>query len=152
MAEIEHGRRVEPTLAQVVNEIKAGHPEREIDMRFDVPHAIDVDHARLAQMFSNLLANAATHGAKDKAIVVEASVVDGHFKLAVSNGGEPISPKAMERLFQPFYRGDVRPTAQGLGLGLYIASQIAQAHSGRLDVASNPEETRFTFRMPIAQM
>jgi sigma-B regulation protein RsbU (phosphoserine phosphatase) len=58
----------------------------------------------------------------------------------------------MERLFQPFYRGDVRPTAQGLGLGLYIASQIAQAHSGRLDVASNPEETRFTFRMPIAQM
>ncbi|WP_254065916.1 sensor histidine kinase KdpD [Acidisoma sp. L85] len=52
-------------------------------------------------------------------------------------------------MFQPFYRNSLRPTQQGLGLGLYIASMIAQAHGGRLDVTSTPAETRFTFRMPV---
>lgn len=147
--EIKSGERIEPTLAQVVNEIRSGHPQREIEMRFDLSQAVDVDHARIAQMFSNMLGNAVTHGAEDKAIVVDAKVDGGHFELAVANGGDPISPAAMERLFQPFYRGEIRPSAQGLGLGLYIASQIAQAHGGRLDVKSDEMETRFTFRMPV---
>jgi hypothetical protein len=38
---------------------------------------------------------------------------------------------------------------EGLGLGLYIASEIAKAHGGTLDAVSNPAETRFTFRMPL---
>jgi phosphoserine phosphatase RsbU/P len=143
------GERVEPTLAQVVNELKAGHPDRQIEMLFDLPHPIDVDHGRIAQMFSNLLGNAISHGAEDTPIVVEATVADGHFQLAVVNGGEPISQAAMDRLFQPFYRGDVRPNMKGLGLGLYIASQIAEAHGGRLVVKSDATETRFTFRMPL---
>jgi phosphoserine phosphatase RsbU/P len=55
----------------------------------------------------------------------------------------------MEHLFQPFYRNSLRPTQQGLGLGLYIASMIAQAHSGTLEATSTSAETRFTFRMPV---
>ena len=43
------------------------------------------------------------------------------------------------------------PDQQGLGLGLFIASEIARAHRGTLTVASSPEETRFTFRMPLRQ-
>jgi sigma-B regulation protein RsbU (phosphoserine phosphatase) len=148
-AEIRAGERIEPTLAQVINEIKASHPDRQIEMRFDLTQAIAVDHARIAQMFSNLLGNAVTHGAEDQPIIVEAAVVDGEFHLAVANGGEPIPQSAMERLFQPFYRGEVRPSMQGLGLGLYIASQIAEAHGGRLEVKSDERETRFTFRMPL---
>lgn len=142
------GERIEPLLAQIVNEIKAGHPDRQIDMRLDLSGAVDVDHARIAQMFSNLLGNAVTHGDSAKPISVEALIADGHFNLAVSNGGEPISPETMQRLFQPFHRGDER-SFQGLGLGLYIASQIAEAHGGRIEVASSTDETRFTFRMPV---
>ena len=56
----------------------------------------------------------------------------------------------MERLFQPFFRGTVRPSQEGLGLGLYIASEIARAHSGEIAVSSTPAETRFTFSMPTA--
>jgi sigma-B regulation protein RsbU (phosphoserine phosphatase) len=52
----------------------------------------------------------------------------------------------MDHLFLPFHRGTVRPSQQGLGL--YIASQIALAHGGRIDVVSNAQETRFTFSMP----
>jgi len=68
--------------------------------------------------------------------------------LSVANAGEPIPPEAINRLFQPFYRV-AQDSGQGLGLGLYIASEIAGAHGGRLDVASSPLETRFTFRMSL---
>lgn len=141
--------RIEPLLAQVINEIKSGHPERTIEMHFNLPDAVDVDHARISQMFSNLLGNAITHGAEDKPIIVEASIEDGHFQLAVINGGNPIPPDTLERLFQPFQRADGKSSMQGLGLGLYISSQIAQAHGGRIDVKSDADETRFTFRMPV---
>jgi sigma-B regulation protein RsbU (phosphoserine phosphatase) len=55
----------------------------------------------------------------------------------------------MARLFQPFARGDVRREQQGLGLGLYIASEIARAHGGTIEVTSSAEETCFTFSMPL---
>jgi len=73
---------------------------------------------------------------------------DGVFELSVSNQGEPIPPQAMARLFAPYERGAVRPSQQGLGLGLYIASEIARAHGGTLTVTSTAEETCFTLKMP----
>jgi len=148
--ELTTGQRVEPILAQVINELRASNPDRVIESRFALPQPIEVDQARFGQMFSNLLGNAMVHGAPEAPIVVEASVTDGQFLLSVANGGEPIPAVVMERLFQPFYRGDVRPSLQGLGLGLYIASQIAEGHGGRIEVKSDAEETRFTFRMPVA--
>jgi sigma-B regulation protein RsbU (phosphoserine phosphatase) len=69
--------------------------------------------------------------------------------LSVANSGDPIPSEAMHRLFQPFYRVSSRDSRQGLGLGLYIASEIARAHGGTISVTSSPEETRFTFRMPL---
>lgn len=145
------GERIEPLLAQVVNEMKAGHPDRDIQMAFDLSQPVDVDHARLAQMFSNLLGNAITHGSEEQPVVIEAKMDDGEFALSIANGGRPIPQSALDRLFQPFYRGEVRPSAQGLGLGLYIADQIARAHGGRIEVASDKNETRFVFRMPMAK-
>ena len=82
---------------------------------------------------------------------MRATTHDGEFELSVANSGQPIPPGAMERLFQPFYRMSEQEAHQGLGLGLYIASEIARAHGGKIDVTSSPEETRFTFRMPIAR-
>jgi signal transduction histidine kinase len=52
----------------------------------------------------------------------------------------------MQSLFKPFTRGD-RPSQQGLGLGLYIASEIARAHDGTLGVTSTDDSTTFVFRM-----
>ena len=79
----------------------------------------------------------------------EPATEDGIFELWVANAGEPIPEPAMDKLFEPFFRVDVRDSEQGLGLGLYIASQIAQAHGGWLTVTSNSDETRFTFTMPL---
>ena len=52
------------------------------------------------------------------------------------------------QLFLPFFRGDVRPSRNGLGLGLFIASEIAKAHDGTIEVSSSDEETCFMFTMP----
>jgi sigma-B regulation protein RsbU (phosphoserine phosphatase) len=82
---------------------------------------------------------------------VGARTSEGIFEFWVANAGDPIPESAMEKLFEPFSRGDVRDSRQGLGLGLHIASQIAQAHGGRIDVTSTPDETRFVFVMPLYQ-
>ena len=74
----------------------------------------------------------------------------GSFELSVANPGGPIPADTMERLFKPFSRrADGRPHS-GLGLGLYIASEVARAHGGAISVSSDERETRFTFRMPAA--
>ena len=104
---------------------------------------------RLAQLASNLLSNAVTHGAPDQPIRFEATSNGGLFTLSVANAGEPIPEEARSHLFQPFFRGEARPSRNGLGLGLFIACQIAKAHDGTLEVSSNEEETRFTFKMPM---
>lgn len=109
---------------------------------------IEADHVRLAQLFSNLMGNAITHGDPKSPIQVTLRFSDGFFDLSVANGGKPIQQAAMQRLFQPFYRGEAKGRQQGLGLGLFIASEIARAHGGSLDVVSDNVQTRFSFRMP----
>jgi signal transduction histidine kinase len=138
-----------PVLAEVVAELRTSHPDRIIETVFTLNKPVDCDPARLAQLLSNLVANALTHGAADKPVIVRASVSRNEFELSVSNQGDPIPPLTLERLFEPFERGAVKPSRQGLGLGLYIASQIAVAHRGDLSASSTPEETRFTLRMPV---
>ena len=71
-------------------------------------------------------------------------------ETSVSNGGRPIDEATRRKLFQPFFRGELRPNQVGLGLGLHIASEIAKAHRGVLEVTSSERETRFTFSMPLA--
>lgn len=124
-------------------------PERAIAVDLAFADPVNCDRIKIAQLYSNLLGNALTHGKTDQPIQVYARVHDKSFELSVSNGGTQISAETMERLFLPFSRGAVQPDQQGLGLGLYIASEIARAHGGTLDVSSTPEATCFNFRMPM---
>ncbi len=137
-----------PVLSQVIAELRTTHPHRTVKAALALDQEVDCDPVRIAQVASNLVANALAYGAPDKPVIVHASVDEGEFELSVSNGGDPILPQAFERLFEPFTRGDSKPDKQGLGLGLYIASQIAEAHGGTLKASSTSEETRFTLRVP----
>jgi signal transduction histidine kinase len=65
------------------------------------------------------------------------------------NGGEPIPAEYIDRLFEPFSRASFEKAQEGLGLGLYIASEIARAHRGSRAGASTAE-TCFTFRMLLS--
>jgi phosphoserine phosphatase RsbU/P len=140
---------LEPVLHQVIDELRLSSPGRQIEAEYAIDVPVDCDRSRIGQLVSNLVGNALSHGAANEPVRVRAATEDGLFKLSVANGGEPIPPAAMERLFEPFFRGEVRASRQGLGLGLHIASQIAKAHEGSLSVTSTAEETRFTFVMPL---
>lgn len=79
---------------------------------------------------------------------VSAGSREGKLELQVANSGQQIPADIMTRLFQPFVRGHGQSMQQGMGLGLYIASEIARAHGGELTATSTPEETRFVLKIP----
>lgn len=146
--ELDAHASVERTLLQVVDELRVSYPEREVVAELHVTGSVPLDHRRIAQLLSNLLGNALVHGATERPIFVRCVSDQTAFELSVTNAGKPIPPAAMAHLFQPFFREDVRASQQGLGLGLYIVSEIVKAHGGRITVTSDDDATRFTVRIP----
>ena len=138
-----------PLLEQVVGELQHGNPSRDIRYEGNRLITLNCDPLRIAQLVSNLVGNAVTHGAPDTPIDVRCSATSNQFVLTVTNFGSPIPEAAKALFFHPFVRGKVSGHKEGLGLGLYIASEIAAAHDGRLSVISDDSETCFTFSMPI---
>lgn len=144
------GKPLEPVLMAVVDELRLAWPGRVIEAEFKIDRPVNCDQSRIGQLLSNLVGNGLTHGASARPVVVHGETRGECFELWVANAGDPIRQAAMNKLFEPFFRGNAHASRQGLGLGLYIASQIAKAHGGELTVRSTTEETRFTFTMPLA--
>lgn len=140
---------VAAALEQVVSEYRTARPDRAVEADILLTGPLAADSRRLAQLLSNLIANALNHGAQDAPVRVLARMDAERFELSVANAGEAIPADTLQRLFQPFSRATGRSNQQGLGLGLYIASEIAKAHNGRLTATSDETETRFTFTMPL---
>ncbi|NTS30112.1 GAF domain-containing sensor histidine kinase [Phyllobacterium sp. BT25] len=149
MVEIKRNAELKPTLTQVVDELGSVRPDRVIETSFEFDDPIRCDPLRVGQLLSNLLGNALAHGSEDGAIIVDARTTDDAFELSVTNRGEPIPAESVDQLFLPFFRHGAKTGQQGLGLGLYIASEIAKLHGGVIEVDSNDGKTRFTFRMPL---
>jgi len=138
-----------PVLEQVVAEVRSASPECRIDTSIELTAPVPCDPDRIGQMISNLLSNAVTHGDGTQPIIFTARTANNLLTLSVANGGSAIPPAILERIFQPFAQG-VASEGQGLGLGLYIAAEIARAHKGTLGVTSTPEQTCFVFQMPLS--
>lgn len=143
-----HDESLEEMIDQVIKEIKINAPEREIIFSSHLDHEVLCDKNRIGQLLSNLLSNADQHGHPEAPVVVEARTNGKHFELKVSNKGEKIPEPALEHLFQPFYRESEDSNKKGLGLGLFIASEIAKAHDGEIEVKSSENETCFTLKIP----
>ncbi len=138
---------VHSALEQVIEELRSAYPDQTIESRLSLPEQVYCDNERIAQVVSNLLANALTHGAKDAPIRVDAVVSGEDLTISVVNRGQPITQEIKDRLFEPFFRG--KAGTQGLGLGLYISREIVRSHGGTLDIASDAQETRFFFSIPM---
>ena len=136
-------------IKQVVDELRTAWPNRTIVSDIEVTRPVACDPDRVAQLLSNLLANALTHGAVDGEVHVHARCEGDLFELSVTNSGDPIPDHALPHLFKPFTRPRAGDPQAGLGLGLYIASQIAKGHAGVLEADSSVERTRFRFVMPV---
>ncbi len=136
------------SLEGVTAELREAHPDRQIvsDIAVDVP--VRCDPGRLQQLLSNLLANALSHGVASAPVRVHARVEGRDVVVEVQNQGEPIPTDRLGRVFEPFWRRTA--AREGLGLGLYICSQIARSHGGQVTAASSAGQgTAFTARLPI---
>ena len=115
-----------------------------------VPIAADGD--RIAQVLENLLTNAVKYSFADTAVVIGVTSVPGYLAVEVTNSGPGISADELPLLFQRFRRTDSarRSTVYGIGLGLYIARQLVEAHGGSLTAESSPgSTTTFRFLLPV---
>ncbi|MGP6089296.1 GAF domain-containing sensor histidine kinase [Antarctobacter jejuensis] len=137
-------------LAHVVEEIRVTVPDQEIALDLALDKPVRCDPARIAQAVSNLVSNAVRHGTQGYPIEVRGRTIDDHVAIIVANRGEPIPDDLHEDLFSPFRRGsNAEGKSLGLGLGLYIAASIAEAHEGSIGVACDDGTTVFEIRLPI---
>jgi len=137
--------------AQAVEELKTSNPERRIEMTVtgDAHGLWDMD--RMAQVFSNLIANAVTYGSREMAVEINLAATTSEVACSVRNFGPPIPPDFLPYLFDPFRRATYAKSAatQGLGLGLFICQQIVAAHGGKTLVESSEAQgTLFTVTLP----
>jgi len=107
------------------------------------------DRGRLEQVATNLLANAIKYG-EGKPIDVVVDRTDRQALLVVRDRGIGIAPPDAQRIFNRFERASSATSYGGLGLGLYIAQQIATAHGGEISVDSAPGQgATFTVALPL---
>ena len=141
---------LEAVLIHMVDELRNANRGRVFVENYRHPSLVNCDLTRMSQMMSNLIGNACMYGAPATNIEVEAFTADEVLEISITNSGIAIPEEKMGALFQPFSHEPGSGPRQGLGLGLFIASEIAKSHGGQLTAASDVNETRFTFRMPLA--
>lgn len=130
---------VQKLVAGLVDETAANHPDRVIRLTSSGGGAVSLDRSRAGQMFANLLNNAVEHGDPGASVDVRIAVDATEVVYAVTNAGAPTSIATTPGLFQPFFRTRDRRARHGLGLGLYIAREIALGHGGSITVDVTPE-------------
>lgn len=134
-------------LARASEEALAPYPDCTLQVQMALPAIVLCDADRLCQLVANLVINAAIHGATAHPILLQGRTEADELVLEVSNQGQ-IPADAMATLFEPFRRSEDQRLDSGLGLGLYIASQIAMSHGGTLTATSAGTRTTFTLRIP----
>jgi signal transduction histidine kinase len=118
----------------------------------DLP-AVPMDPDRMAQVVGNLLSNAIKYTRAGGRIQLEVTATSDEFLLSVRDTGCGIHPEELDKIQQPFYRGEQgRRIKQGMGLGLTIASDLTRAHHGRLEIDSKVNEgSLFTIHLPLVK-
>ncbi|CAG9216220.1 GHKL domain protein [Paraburkholderia sabiae] len=142
-------------LADELEELRAIHPERRIDLHVMGDLQGVWDSQRLQQLLGNLVLNAIKYGAQNTPVRVMVTGDATHVRIDVSNNGSAIEPAMLSRIFDPLERGrdsqNQDERAGSLGLGLYIASEIAKAHHGAIETRSDESETTFSVSLPRAE-
>jgi two-component system CheB/CheR fusion protein len=114
------------------------------------PAYVSADPRRIEQVLLNVLVNAMTFTSGNGSIDVDVRQAGDVAELTIRDHGPGIRADALPFIFDRFYRIDDRTPSEGLGLGLFIARQIVDAHGGEITVISPPGDgATFTVRLPL---
>ncbi|MFO0741797.1 MAG: HAMP domain-containing sensor histidine kinase [Labilithrix sp.] len=144
---------VNAVIAEAIEELRLAWPERELDYRHAGADKASADADRLAQVITNLVANAMSYGTKERPITVTSELDEAKLVVRVHNEGRPIPMEVRDRIFEPLQRGEeqVQRGSRSVGLGLYIVREIAHAHGGEALLESTADSgTTFAVVLPRA--
>ena len=143
---------LEKLFADELDQLRAAHPDRRVDLDAEGDCRGVWDGRRLQQLLGNLVLNAIKYGARDTPVRVVITDDERNVRFEVRNQGPAIDPMTLLRIFDPLQRGlnqkDSCDADGSLGLGLYIAREIARAHRGEIEAWSDEVETVFAVRLP----
>lgn len=147
---LQESHTLQAELEQVAEEVAIATGRQDINVQMRIEGSVVCDPGRLSQLLANLLTNAAQHGERSAPVTLRVQAASHRLTLDVHNAG-CIAPERLGTIFSPFSREQGELPRPGLGLGIYIASEIAKSHGGTLDVRSSESDgTMFTFQMPTA--
>jgi signal transduction histidine kinase len=129
----------------VAEECQLAHPGSDVRCTGEGDSRGTWDPDRIAQVLANLVSNAIRHADRGTAVAVRCRGSDEGVAIEVENAGPAIAAEDAPRLFDPFRKG---PSGGGLGLGLFIARALVDAHRGAIQVRSGGGRTVFEVRLP----
>ena len=139
-------------ISEIVKEIQHTQPDYIIKFKGQVNANLFVDRGRIGQVLINMLTNAIKYSPNCKEIQICSKIINNELLISVADSGIGISKTDQQKIFQRFYRvaGKDEKTFPGFGIGLFIASQIIQRHSGKIWVDSIPGKgSVFYFTLPL---
>ena len=135
----------------VVDEVQVAAGDRVLTVTHEGDGCGVWDADRLGQVVQNLVTNALKYSPEDSPVQVATAGQGDAVRLSIHNGGAPISPVLLARLFEPLQRGEhtADRDSRSIGLGLFIVKRLVDAHGGTIDVESSEATgTTFTVRLP----
>ena len=124
----------------------------EVEFILELPSealTIQADPERIRQILNNLVSNAVKYGGTSARVILTMELSPGRAAISVTDHGQGMDASELPRIFDRFHRAE-GSTGQGHGLGLYIASALAQLHGGSLQVRSQRGEgSTFTLSLPL---
>jgi signal transduction histidine kinase len=153
------GIRIAPTdvdvanlLAEGLDELRVAYPQHRLELEVSGNCTGLWDGLRLQQLLDNLVVNAIKYGSRDAPVRVVVTDQKTHLHIDVKNIGPAIDRATLDEMFNPLERGSKQPgrhdEVRSMGLGLYIAREIATAHGGTIDARSDDTETAFSVCLP----
>lgn len=149
-----HMRRLDlaAVIGDVVDEAMIGYPDVSYRIVGGGSAMVDGDPDRLAQVATNLLSNARSHGCRTESIDIVVTAGQQFATVSVSNVADPLAPDTVRSLFEPFKAASLHKVHNrgGMGLGLYIAERIVTEHGGTLAYSHLDGRVIFTVAIPLA--
>jgi two-component system phosphate regulon sensor histidine kinase PhoR len=127
------------------------YPDFKIEYSVEPELPVHGNPERLEQVLNNLVSNAVKYSKDGRTIIIKARVVDDNVHVSVTDDGIGLSVEQSERIFERFYRvEDKTYSASGLGMGLYISTEIIKHHKGKINVISElGKGSTFYFTLPL---